>query len=81
MSLFPFPAIAGHEDVKEAIILNLINPAIGGVLIDGASGTGKFTLVRSASALTQMAFYDLPINCSEDRLIGSLDIEKNHCLR
>lgn len=76
MSLFPFAAVVGQEDVKEAIILNLINPSIGGVLIDGERGTGKSTLARGASSLTQMPFYDLPINCSEDRLIGSIDIEK-----
>ena len=76
MSLFPFSAVVGHEDVKEAILLNLINPAIGGVLIDGVSGSGKSTLARSAAALTQMPFYNLPVNCSEDRLIGSIDIEK-----
>ena len=76
MSLFPFSAVVGQEDVKEAIILNLINPAIGGVLIDGACGTGKSTLARGAAALSQMAFCDLPMNCSEDRLIGAIDIEK-----
>lgn len=76
MSLFPFPAVVGQEDVKEAIILNLINPAIGGVLIDGGCGTGKSILARSASVLTEMKFCELPANCSEDRLIGAIDIEK-----
>jgi hypothetical protein len=42
MSLYPFTAVVGQEDVKEAIILNLINPSIGGVLIDGKfTPTGK----------------------------------------
>lgn len=76
MSLFPFAAIVDQEDVKEAIILNLINPAIGGVLIDGACGTGKSTLARGAAEFADIPFYSLPINCSEDRLIGSIDIEK-----
>ena len=76
MSLFPFAAIVDQEDVKEAIILNLINPAIGGVLIDGACGTGKSTLARGAAEFADVPFYSLPINCSEDRLIGSIDIEK-----
>lgn len=76
MNLFPFSAVVGQEDVKEAIILNLINPAIGGVLIDGECGTGKSTLARGAVALTQMSFCNLPVNCTEDRLIGSIDIEK-----
>lgn len=76
MHLFPFPAIVGQEDIKEAIILNMINPSIGGVLIDGACGTAKSTLARGASLLTQMPFWELPVNCSEDRLIGSIDIEK-----
>lgn len=76
MRIFPFAAVVGQEDIKEAIILNLINPEIGGVLIDGGCGTGKSTLARGASLLTKMPFVELPINCSEDRLIGSIDMEK-----
>ena len=76
MNLYPFPAVLGQEDVKEAILLNFINPAIGGVLIDGSCGTAKSTLAKGCSALTSMNFCQLPINCSEDRLLGSIHIEK-----
>lgn len=44
---FPFTAIVGQELLKKALILNAINPSIGGVLIRGDKGTGKSTAVRS----------------------------------
>ncbi|MCQ8905130.1 MAG: hypothetical protein NQU45_05420, partial [Methanothermobacter sp.] len=44
---FPFTAIIGQELLRKALILNAINPAIGGVLIRGDKGTGKSTAVRS----------------------------------
>lgn len=48
---FPFTAIAGQEEMKRALLLNLINPYIGGVLIQGERGTGKSTAVRSLARL------------------------------
>ncbi len=42
---FPFMAIIGQEELSLALILNLINPHIGGVLICGTKGTGKSTAV------------------------------------
>ena len=48
---FPFTAIVGQEKMKRALILNLINPALGGVLIKGEKGTAKSTAVR---ALTEV---------------------------
>ena len=44
---YPFTAIVGQEKMKEALILNLINPSIGGVLIRGEKGTAKSTMVRA----------------------------------
>lgn len=44
---FPFLAIVGQKELKLALILALINPALGGVLLLGPRGTGKTTAVRS----------------------------------
>ena len=44
---FPFTAIIGHEKMKIALVLNVIDPLIGGVLLSGHRGTGKSTAVRS----------------------------------
>lgn len=49
--LYPFSAIVGQERMKKALILNAINPGIGGVLIKGDRGTAKSTSVRSLAAL------------------------------
>ena len=48
---FPFTAIVGQTAMKRALLLNAINPKIGGVLIRGKKGTAKSTSVRSLSAL------------------------------
>ena len=50
---FPFAAISGQEDMKLALILNVINPAIGGVLIRGEKGTAKSTAVRGLVELLE----------------------------
>src|SRR5437879_5435049 len=113
-STFPFTAIVGQDRMKRALLLNAIDPMIGGVLIRGERGTAKSTAVRalarllpdydavdgcpyrcdpaepprfcdecrrrSASAplpvaLLPMRIVELPIKASEDRLVGSIDIE------
>ncbi len=109
---FPFTAIVGQEDMKRALLLNLINPQIGGVLIRGEKGTAKSTAVRSLADVLglrlevegcpfscdpnqpahwcrecrqrkdhppvsgRMRVVDLPVSATEDRLVGSLDIEQ-----
>lgn len=44
---FPFTAITGQDEMKLALILNVIDPKIGGVMIMGDRGTGKSTTIRS----------------------------------
>jgi magnesium chelatase subunit I len=51
MGPFPFSAIVGQEDMKQAMILTAIDPGIGGVLVFGDRGTGKSTAVRGLAAL------------------------------
>jgi magnesium chelatase subunit D len=111
---FPFSAIVGQEKMKLALLLNAVNPTIGGVLIRGERGTGKSTAVRALARLLperkvvegchygcnpderetwcadciershqgplpgatrRMRVVDLPINASEDRVVGTIDIE------
>ena len=49
--VYPFTAIVGQERLKQALILNAVNPAVGGVLIRGEKGTAKSTAVRGLAAL------------------------------
>lgn len=73
---YPFAAILGQERMKEALLLNLVNPALGGVLIRGQKGTAKSTAVRALSGLFPSAkVVELPINATEDRVAGTLDVE------
>jgi magnesium chelatase subunit D len=48
---YPFAALVGQEDMQMALLLNAVNPAIGGVLIRGEKGTAKSTAVRGLTAL------------------------------
>jgi magnesium chelatase subunit I len=48
---FPFSAIVGQEDLKAALLLNAIDPLVGGVLIRGPKGTGKSTAARALNRL------------------------------
>lgn len=72
---YPFVAIVGQERVKRGLLLNLVNPRIGGVLLSGEKGTAKSTVVRGVAQLSGMQVVDLPLNATEDMLVGSIDFE------
>ncbi|MGH9154248.1 MAG: ATP-binding protein, partial [Acidimicrobiales bacterium] len=73
---FPFSAVVGHDDVKLALLLNSVDPRIGGVLLRGQKGSAKTTLARGLAALLPggAPFVELPLGATEDRLVGSLDV-------
>lgn len=73
---YPFTAIRGQERLKKALILNVINPKIGGVLISGHKGTAKSTAVRSLAQVAGKNVITLPLSATEDRVVGSIDLEK-----
>ncbi|HEY9594746.1 MAG TPA: AAA family ATPase [Spirochaetia bacterium] len=74
--LFPFSAVVGQESAKRALLLLLIEPRIGGLLLCGPPGSAKSTLARSASTLLSGGrLVTVPRNVTEDRLLGSLDVE------
>jgi Mg-chelatase subunit ChlI len=73
---YPFSAIIGQEAMKKALLLNVVNPKIGGVLINGEKGTAKSTAVRALSPLIDKKIVEMPLSISEDRLVGSIDMEK-----
>lgn len=73
---YPFTAILGQDTMKEALLLNVIDPSLGGVLIRGQKGTAKSTAVRALSdAIPSLKIINLPINATEDRVAGTLDVE------
>jgi len=114
--VFPFSAIVGLEKLKLAILINVINHKIGGLLIRGPKGSGKSTMVRALASILpkisvvkdcpfncnpydpsnmcpkcsekyqkgknlpveerEMVVVDLPLGATEDRVVGSLDVEK-----
>ncbi len=65
---YPFSAIVGQEDLKQALICAAIDPTLGGVLIFGDRGTGKSTTIRSLAALLpkMRVNVDCPYNCDPD---------------
>ena len=66
--IFPFTAIVGQNEMKNALILNVINPAIGGVLIRGEKGTAKSTAVRAlADLLPERNVSKCPFHCDITR--------------
>lgn len=113
---FPFSAVVGQEDSKLGLLLNLVDPGIGGVLIQGERGTGKSTAVRAVVRLLpeipmvegdrfnsdpnnyntmsdeararvdngeqlpftmrRTPFVELPLGATEDRVTGTIDIER-----
>ena len=114
MTVFPLSAMVGQPEMRLALLLNAIDPLIGGVLICGRRGTGKSTMVRAFASLLPTLpgvadcpyfcdpaapramckscferytrgerlptvacptpFVTLPLNASEDRVAGSIDV-------
>ncbi len=80
---YPFLALVGQSEMKLALVLNLINPAIGGVLLVGPRGTGKTTAVRSLiDLLPQVTRSTCFYGCMpEDVEAGGLDAICPDCAR
>jgi magnesium chelatase subunit D len=78
--IYPFSAIVGHDRLRLALLLCAVRPEIGGVLIRGEKGTAKSTAVRALAqvlaAVDGAALVELPIGATEDRVVGSLDLQK-----
>ncbi|GLZ84262.1 magnesium chelatase [Metapseudomonas resinovorans] len=73
---FPLSAVVGSDELKLALYLAAIDPAIGGVLIEGPRGMAKSTLARGiADLLPDADFVTLPLGASEERIVGTLDLD------
>ncbi|MEU7629098.1 VWA domain-containing protein [Nocardia sp. NPDC049220] len=83
---FPFSAVVGQERLQLALVLCAVHPGIGGVLVRGEKGTAKSTVVRALAQLLPPVvdetgarparLVELPVGATEDRVIGSLDLER-----
>jgi magnesium chelatase subunit D len=80
---YPFSAVVGQDDLKLALLLTAVDPTIGGVLIKGERGTAKTTIARGLASLLPVSapgvpapFVELPLGATEDRVVGSLDVNK-----
>jgi magnesium chelatase subunit D len=78
--IYPFSAIVGHDRLRLALLLCAVRPEVGGVLIRGEKGTAKSTAVRALAhvlaAVDGASLVELPIGATEDRVVGSLDLQK-----
>ncbi len=81
-SVFPFSAIVGQQQMKLALLLVAVYPAIGGLLIRGQKGTAKSTAVRGLAELLfgsrsrrVNGFVDLPLGATEEMVVGTVDFE------
>jgi magnesium chelatase subunit I len=74
---YPFSALIGQASLRQALLLAAVDPGIGGVLVSGPRGTAKSTAARSlAELLPDGRFVTLPLGASEERLIGTLDLNE-----
>ncbi|MGA9872305.1 MAG: magnesium chelatase subunit D family protein [Rhodococcus sp. (in: high G+C Gram-positive bacteria)] len=83
---YPFTAVVGQDQLRLSLILCAVHPGIGGVLVRGEKGTAKSTVVRALAALLPAVedeqgarparLVELPVGATEDRVVGSLDLEK-----
>ncbi len=83
MKPYPFSAIVGHDQLRLALLLCAVRPEIGGALIRGEKGTAKSTAVRGLATLLSAAtgsvsggLIEMPLGATEDRVIGSLDLQR-----
>jgi magnesium chelatase subunit I len=76
-NVLPYSSVVGQAELKLALEVSYIEPRISGVLISGERGSGKSTTVRAFSnMLTGELPVTLPINATEDRVIGGWDIDE-----
>ncbi|WP_110797499.1 magnesium chelatase subunit D family protein [Mycolicibacterium llatzerense] len=78
---YPFSALVGQDRLRLALVLCAVRPDIGGVLIRGEKGTAKSTAVRGlaevlAAVDADARLVELPIGATEDRVVGSIDLQK-----
>ncbi|BDX33047.1 hypothetical protein TUM20985_35940 [Mycobacterium antarcticum] len=78
---YPFSALVGQDRLRLALILCAVRPEIGGVLIRGEKGTAKSTAVRALAQVLAAVdegarLVELPIGATEDRVVGSLDLQR-----
>ncbi len=73
-----FTGFIGHREAKLAVLLNLIDPQIGGVIFVGEKGAGKSTLARLARNLLTDGepFVEAPLNLTAEALLGGVDFEE-----
>src|SRR5581483_7901484 len=76
--VFPLSAVVGQGQLLEALLINAVDPGVGGVLIRGERGTAKTTAVRGLAPLLpgQAPLVELPLGTTLDRLVGSLDLAR-----
>ncbi|PCE22093.1 magnesium chelatase [Paraburkholderia acidicola] len=73
---FPFAALIDQQPLQQALLIAAVDPGIGGVLVSGPRGTAKSTAARAlAELLPEGQLVTLPLGASEERLIGTLDLE------
>ncbi len=80
--VLPFTAIVGQQKLKQALVLNAINPSLLGVLVRGEKGTGKSTAVRAlAELLPDIEVVRCPFNCSPQQhlLFSAIPAMLNIC--
>ncbi|NTW51835.1 MAG: magnesium chelatase ATPase subunit D [Chlorobiaceae bacterium] len=75
--MIAFTDIVGMDLAKQALMLLAVDPSLGGVVIPSAVGSGKSTLARAFAGILpeETPFVELPLNVTEDRLIGGVDLE------
>jgi magnesium chelatase subunit D len=75
-AVYPWSAVVGQEPLKLALLLCAIDPSLGGVLITGPRGVAKTTLARALSELVTGRFVELPLGATEERVTGSLNLDR-----